>query len=383
MTGGCCDDHERDDSCGCPSGFVRVRYYFGQRIGVPEMTDATRYVVGKTRFANFRLHGVGVLCGLRAARVPEDPLAGAQTVVLQVCAGAALDGCGREVVVGSDQCINVAAWFAANRTRTPYRDWTAGTTQTLWVVLRYRECPTDPNLALRDPCGCDATGCEFGRVMEGFELALVPAHDTIPIAAPVPFGGVATAPAACPPTDPGSWLVLAQFDVTLADVAGTVGVTGIGKPDNTIPERIALLSTQALQAMLLALAGSGGANPFTPGPRFGALGIESDTRLTLALDGVTDPLAAGTFVPDHFRLRKFDGTQWVDPKPKVELAPGKVTLTLLTTAALKDADRYRLVYAPPPEAPLVDSALRPVTPNPLVRQFRAQKTGTTWTVADV
>lgn len=390
MTGGCCEDSEHD-ACECPSGFVRVRYYFGQRIGVPEMTDATRYGIGKQRFANVRLHGAGLLCGMRAVRVPEEPLTGQVTVALKITAGAGLDGCGREVVVGSDQCINVAAWFVTNRTKAPYRDWKAGETHTLWVAVRYRECPTDPALAPRDPCGCDTGGCEFGRIMEGFELSLFSSLDDLVAVKPAaptelhpPFAAGAAVPATCAPTDPGAWLVLARFDATLGDVGGTVTITGIGAPNNDIPQRVNLLSTQALQALLLALAGSAAVNPFAPGPRFGALALDSATQLVLALDGVTDPIAAGTFDPAHVKLRRFEGGKWAEVKQKAELQPGRIVVTLLPgpLPSFKDAENYRLVYAPPLEAPLTDSAARSVGPNPLARQFRTKKTATGWVAVE-
>src|SRR3954454_4097003 len=96
--------------CGAmPSEFVRMRYFYGQRLGVMELTDEASYHAGKHAFHNARLHGAGVLCGLRAERVPLQ--GGASTTVLTVRRGAALDHCGREVLVGVDQCIDLRAWF--------------------------------------------------------------------------------------------------------------------------------------------------------------------------------------------------------------------------------------------------------------------------------
>ena len=135
------------DCCAMPPEFVRVRYYFGQRLGVMELNDEAAYHAGKQAFHNARLHGAGVLCGLRAERF-VFPAGTTATTVLRVTKGAALDWCGREIVVGADQCIDLAAWFAANRARPELKGWTAGTQQNLNVVLCYRECPSDPSIVV-------------------------------------------------------------------------------------------------------------------------------------------------------------------------------------------------------------------------------------------
>src|SRR5207249_2616313 len=104
-----------DETCLVPPAeFVRLRYFFGQRLGVVDLADEQSYLVGKQRFHNLRAHGTGVLCGLRAERYvfPQGSLATDPTTLLRVHRGAALDGCGREIIVGWDQCIDVAAWYA-------------------------------------------------------------------------------------------------------------------------------------------------------------------------------------------------------------------------------------------------------------------------------
>ena len=58
------------------------------------------------------------------------------------------------------------------RRRTQALD-AGATSLPLWVALCYRECPSDPAPAPRDPCGCDAGGCEFARIREGFQLKLL------------------------------------------------------------------------------------------------------------------------------------------------------------------------------------------------------------------
>jgi len=166
---GCDDEHAK---CCVPGEFTRLRYAYGLRLGAVELSDEQSYLVGKHRFHNARCHGPGVLCGLRVGRFvwPQGASEDARSTMLRVWRGAAMDGCGREVLVPCDQCIDVAAWFAETRgelklDHKPPR-------LKIWVGLRYRECPSDPTVVPRDPCGCDSGGCAYTRVREGFELRL-------------------------------------------------------------------------------------------------------------------------------------------------------------------------------------------------------------------
>jgi hypothetical protein len=294
-------------SCCCdtlPAEFVRVRYYFGQRLGVMEMSDQYLYHAGKMAFHNVRLHGFGVLCGLRAEK--QKPPSGTASTVLRVSTGAAIDPCGREIAVGIDQCVDVAAWFAMNKDRPELAGWTAGTTETLRLAIRFRECPSDPGPAPRDPCGCDNGGCEFGRVREGFELALFAAGEKICASVPFPDTAAllsalgssagddpattrnrqlgALVAAGCPACGDDLWLCLASVVVTL----GTTGVpVDLSEPDNTIPERRTLLPTAALQTVLLDLLGDDAFGAAGGGPRAGALSFAADAA---------NPTTAGTLL---------------------------------------------------------------------------------------
>ena len=98
------------NDCSCaPFEFVRPRFYYGQRLGALDFSDWLWYHAGKQRFHNLHAHGVGVLCGLLTQRyeIPQEDT----TTVLKVTKGAALDSCGREVIVSVDQCIDVGAWY--------------------------------------------------------------------------------------------------------------------------------------------------------------------------------------------------------------------------------------------------------------------------------
>ena len=266
-----------ENPCGClPTEFTRLRYSYGLRLGAVELSDEQGYLVGKHRFHNARCHGSGVLCGLEADRFvwPQGAPTTTPSTVLRVSRGAAMDQCGREILVPCDQCIDVAAWFGKNSAKLDLPADT--TTLVIRIALRYRECPSDPAPVPRDPCGCDSAGCDYSRVREGFELALFAinfpacAGDVFPTtdALLTALGGTASptsdfsaalnaaVAAGCPQTLTDEWICLADFTATLTTASGAAPlVSDISTPDNTISGRHTLLSTAALQALVLSLAG--------------------------------------------------------------------------------------------------------------------------------
>ena len=412
-----------DCGCGCgggcagaaclslPAEFVRVRYYYGQRLGVLELGDQTAYHAGKLAFHNARLHGAGVICGLRAERMPAP--GGGASRVLRVRRGAALDGCGREVVVGVDQCIDIGAWYARMKGSPDLAGWAPGSTQTLQVAVRYRECPSDPGPAPRDACGCDSGGCEYGRVREGFELALhVPGGEEECLAPPAMADalldllrggegagdvdvdrGVATLVGGdCPELDGDDWLCLASVEVKLD---GTGAPSDIGAIDNAIDERLSLLPTAVLQRAVLALAGAASdGGPLGDGPRAGALGFQGTAAdagvatipITLARRGtpaVDVPLETTTFDPALISVQRLDaGAGWQDVTP----AAADIALTAAPAievtfpAGLMTGRAYRLVVNDDAITPIADVRGRPLSSQPLVRSFALALSGGTLTI---
>jgi hypothetical protein len=386
-----------------PSEFVRLRYFFGQRLGVIDLADEQAYLAGKQRFHNARAHGAGVLCGLTAHRYvfPQGSAPATPTTLLRVHRGAALDVCGREIVVGWDQCIDVAAWYAQHPGAHPSGS-TPSDSLRLWVALCYRECPSDPAPAPRDPCGCDAGGCEFARIREGFELKLLTDAEarlvvnamSKPPSAAADFGSPSSADAIfaklaaelaganCPdpPTEP--CLLLANFLAKLDSTGGKV--TDLTPPDNAIPERLSLLSTSILQQGLLhALAAATDAGLIGNGPQLQALsfinpGADSGT-LSIALgpgDALLsrDPFAAPAQLTVTAYRFKDDGTwEAAAPATTTYVASPSPHLELAWTSALVDDGRYRVLIESDRAQPPVDSKMQPLTPLTWARHFRLHK----------
>jgi hypothetical protein len=433
--GGTQIDGEHDCGCGCgggcgggcgcgcvPSEFTRLRYAYGLRLGAVELSDEQSYLVGKHRFHNARLHGAGVLCGLRVDQF-QFPQGSSSTTstVLRVSRGAALDACGREVLVPVDQCIDVNAWFlkngaglklAANTTTLPMR-----------VAVRYRECPSDPAPVPRDPCGCDDSGCDYTRVREGFELrlfaqelpdcsgdifpnaadllkrfgmnvpALTPAAAPTSNPAPTPTPRPMPTPAPAAPSAPtvpdmsdlisgldelasascpepkNEWICLADFTATLNSSAATV--TSITAPDNTIPGRHVLLSTAAIQTLVIGLAGAFAGEGFLgTGPTLGALSFTSagaaTGTLNIAVNLITDPPNTSptvlAFNPAFLQLFEFGAGGWTAVTPQsvsFSSSPAQISVTLNNWAS---GQPYRVSLVSPDADPIVDMRLRPLRP---------------------
>ena len=412
----------KTEECGChtdlsctsiPPEFVRMRYFFGQRLGVRDFADEQSYHIGKRRLLNRRTHGAGVLCGLRVQRFifPQGSPEDTPTTILRVIRGLALDACGREIVVGSDQCIDVNAWYLANKDRPEIAEWEGSDEPNkLWVAVRYRECPSDPSPAPRDPCGCDAGGCEFGRVREAFELKLLTesekadcAHEIFP-----PLGAtlnslsnVSKTPGTCedleeaihklvaadcpePPPDP--WLCLACFTVELGEGPQVVNVSDV---DNTIPERLSLLSTEALQALVGQMLCNGGAAALAGGPRISSAtfaGVENNIVSGEMFLGVallpdpadttqTIPLAEATFDPVLFAVHSFDtaaGWTPVNTTVSYDAAADPPRVSLQWDGVL-GAGRFRASFDPSETTPVVDERMNALKPTPFGFQFRLEE----------
>ena len=390
--------------CGCNGGtacldlppeFVKVRYYYGQRLGVMELNDASAYHAGKHAFHNAHLHGVGVVCGLRAERYVTQgaPL----TTVLRVRRGVAIDACGREILVGVDQCIDVGAWFARNRTRPEIAAWAANSTQQLTVAVRYRECPSDPAPAPRDPCGCDDSGCEYGRIREGFELALLTAKEVQCVVGVFPAANLLRGALAgggpvdrisaaiaglvaadCPDPAKDGWLCLATVDVLLDGTPAPVDLPAI---NNTPPGRATLLATSALQQILIGVAAAAAdsgmalSGPVVTGLQFANGANPGDGTITLNIQlfasgtpVVTTALAPATFQAGFVRLHRLTAGAWVDVAPTIALTAAN-TITVDMVGSLTLNDPHRLTVDQSFITPVSDVDGRPLSPLRMARHF--------------
>jgi hypothetical protein len=406
----CCDSGR--DECCLPAEFTRLRYAYGLRLGAVELSDEQGYLVGKHRFHNLRGHGAGVLCGLRVDRFvrPMGETEHKPTTMLRVCAGAALDCCGREVLVPCDQCIDVATWFAAECKSFDLKD--RSESLRLWVGLRYRECPSDPAPVPRDPCGCDASGCAYTRVREAFELRLFAGH-------PPPCGDVFPParnllaalsrddmPAVerrgeelleriqrlvekgCPEPCRDEWLCLGALEAVFdCDAPGAPKVVDVRLTEDSGHCRKILLSSSALQVILLDLAdAASAAGLFGIGPTIAGLRFEGyreregilriDVRLVSEPHAEEpSPLAHWTFLPSFVRVHRFEREEarWEDVTPRtphhINCERDHISLRWGPDDRHLRPGPYRVSLVSPEPTPIVDHHMRPLRPAHFGRNF--------------
>jgi DNA-binding beta-propeller fold protein YncE len=150
--------------CGCAfDAFTRNHYFDCKLLVTRDFTDEQRYYRDKLRYHYQRLHGWGVVCGLK---VKQHTNAQAQADCLLIEPGTAVDCCGNEIFVREEVAFHfsgapVLQALKAEPRPLPHR---------IQVCIRYKECPTEEIPVLFDECGCDETRCEPNRILETYEL---------------------------------------------------------------------------------------------------------------------------------------------------------------------------------------------------------------------
>lgn len=416
----CC---ESGAGCGLPSGFFRLRYFHGKQMRLADYVDEQRYHGGKLRFHNDRLHGAGILCGLRVTLL--DP----GGVVIRVGRGAALDDCGREIVVGFDQCVDVDAWYRSqHHERHEQEDDPCHPDKErkvrICVVIRYSECSQAPEPAPLDPCrsscscncgscsACQARSCDpcgegadFGRVSEEFELRLLfhdeamrltahsffPEEKAISEAVARSSGGISLLKALAQPIRlrcPASqeeWLLLACFDAVIAE-GDVPKVEEIRDIDYDCASQV-LLSTEVIQYLLGSLYAE--VDPSIGGPEIADITFEkvnaTSYRFVLSLTAPIDPASLDTD-DANYNVRRLTGTGWELPgnnvvsaaysekqTSKFSVEGPAIYITIENEDGfLEDGCRYHL-FAPQSANPVVDAKLRHLCPRDLEWRFGLEK----------
>lgn len=419
------DVRERDPctsgaGCGLPPGFFRLRYFHGKQMRLADYVDEQRYHASKLRFHNDRLHGAGILCGLKVSLLDEGG------VVLRVGRGAALDDCGREVIVGFDQCVDVDAWYRRERHKQPdakpedpcHPD--AENKVRVCVAIRYSECAQSPEPAPAAACqsasSCDCDGCsscqsrscdpcaegaDFGRVAEEFELRLMfheeahrlTGHRLFPDEAAIQEAVVRASGGTsllkelarpirvrCPASQE-EWLLLACFDAIIAE-GETPKVQEIRDIDYDCAAQV-LLSTEVIQYLLGSLYAE--VDPGIGGPEvvdvaFQKVG-EGRYQFVLSLSDAIDPASLDKD-DASFNLRQLTSGGWEAPGSNVVSAvygdaqggqfsvdgPAIYVTIENKSGFLADGGRYHL-FSPRASDPVVDGALRHLRPRDFEWRF--------------
>src|SRR4051794_10101487 len=139
-----------EDRCGHTTlpvnPFVSNRYHFGMLLGVDDLETEQAYHRGKMWLHNAWLHGTGVVWGLGVELRPER----GEVVVHP---GLAVDAHGRELVVASEMCVDLAAWYADRRPEDLTVDETADEVVfDIQVELCHDSCLDRPVPSISEPC---------------------------------------------------------------------------------------------------------------------------------------------------------------------------------------------------------------------------------------
>ncbi len=159
--------HETSDQTHCPDcalgDFKRNHYFTGKLLVERDFTDEQRFHIDKLRHHHQRLHGWGVVCGLKVKQHPS-----AQSDCLIIEPGTAIDCCGHEILVREEVPFHFSGAPALKALQALQPSDT--TPHTLQICIKYKECGTEQIPVLFDECGCDETRCAPNRILESYEL---------------------------------------------------------------------------------------------------------------------------------------------------------------------------------------------------------------------
>jgi hypothetical protein len=252
----------------------RVRYFPRQLITAQDMLDEQRFWLDKLRRHNRLLHGWGVVCGCDVTPAPES----GHPWRVQIGCGYVITPCGDEIQLdctvkfdfGGDGApdgpcappppprvpapVPPPAPAGRNIIVTAFTAPATPTVEPVYLAVRYASLDARPVRSHATGCGCDELGCEYTRVRDGFELAVLPelplshklgskiddwvtkfhARGRGPIPTPT-----------CPPMPPDNWVVLATVRLPV-DPKQPIDIGSISYAD-----RLVLLSTALLQRLAI------------------------------------------------------------------------------------------------------------------------------------
>jgi len=161
---------EKTVSTSCPEceigPFTRNHYFTGKLLVERDFRQEQAYYKDKLRLHEQRLHGDGVVCGLKGKQ-HENPACRDRFVCIEP--GLAIDCCGHDILVAEQDCVDLTQ-IESVKTLLAQKD---GKPHTLQICIHYKECPSEPIPVLYDDCGCDDTQCAPNRILESYEVDVV------------------------------------------------------------------------------------------------------------------------------------------------------------------------------------------------------------------
>ena len=152
-----------------PDPTKHVAYTLGMVLGVDDFTQEFAYLSGRDQWLARDLLGYGTACGLQVTADTDGQ--GQPRVVVQP--GAAVNPRGQMISLPSAQCAFLNDWLASHTQDLLDRLGSPLSAATdLYVVLCYRECPTDPVPVPGEPCRTEDQATANSRIKDDYSLEL-------------------------------------------------------------------------------------------------------------------------------------------------------------------------------------------------------------------
>lgn len=152
-----------------PNPAKHVNFNVGMVLGVDDFTQEFAYLSGRDQWLARDLIGYGTVRGLNV-RMEVDAIKGPRVVVE---AGVALSPRGQLICVPAAQCAYLKDWVADHEEQiTPNVSSPPNSDLQLYVVLCYRNCPTDDVPIAGEPCRSEDKLMAPSRLSDDFVLEL-------------------------------------------------------------------------------------------------------------------------------------------------------------------------------------------------------------------
>jgi hypothetical protein len=151
-----------------PDPYKHVKYNLGMVLGVDEFVQDFTYLAERDRWLARDAVGYGTVSGLRVEIRPEAD--GPQVVVSP---GAALSPKGQLIRVKAAQCLDLNKWLAVEQNREKVFSRLGSPpigSIMMYILLKYRECPTDNVPIPGEPCRSAGETLAASRWVDDFLL---------------------------------------------------------------------------------------------------------------------------------------------------------------------------------------------------------------------
>ena len=169
MSCSCFSSHTNSMTVADPNPAKHVNFNVGMVLGVDDFTQEFAYLSGRDQWLARDLIGYGTVRGLNV-RMEVDAIKGPRVVVEP---GVALSPRGQLICVPTAQCAYLKDWVADHAEEiTPQVSSPPDSDLQLYVVVCYRNCPTDDVPIAGEPCRSEDKLMAPSRLKDDFVLEL-------------------------------------------------------------------------------------------------------------------------------------------------------------------------------------------------------------------